>query len=53
MTEKKVELTETDIAVMLQIIDAGSERGAFKGNELLEIGLLRKKLVEYHEQIKK
>lgn len=31
----------THLKVMLEIIDAGAERGSFKGDELLYVGSLR------------
>jgi hypothetical protein len=33
-----------DLSMMVKIIDACTERGSFKGNELLVIGTLREKL---------
>lgn len=44
MTNKQEEgVSLQDIAVVVQIIDACSERGAFKGNELVTIGGIREK----------
>lgn len=37
-------ITLSDVALMVQIIDACSKRGAFEGNELVAIGQLRDKM---------
>lgn len=37
-------ITLQDITVMITIIDAGSQRGAWKGEELAAVGNLRNKL---------
>jgi hypothetical protein len=36
-----------DMVTMVNIIDACTERGAFKGNELVTIGTLREKLANF------
>jgi hypothetical protein len=36
-----------DFATMVNLIDICTERGAFKGNELLAVGSLREKLAEF------
>ena len=41
------QITIQDFAVMVQIIDAGAERGQFKGPELKVVGDLRDRLVEF------
>ena len=38
-----------DINLALQVIDVCSERGAFKGSELKDIGILRDKLYNFFE----
>lgn len=43
MTQKDTNVTLQDIATVVQIIDACSERGSFKGNELAVVGELREK----------
>jgi hypothetical protein len=48
MTEETtVQLSLNDFALVIKIIDACSERGAFKGNELATIGQLREKFVAF------
>ena len=37
----------SDIVTMVNIIDTCTERGAFKGNELIIIGTLREKLAHF------
>jgi len=55
--EVKVENTEVppivagDLVMMVKIIDAGSERGAWKGEELGTIGTLRTKLVQIVQSV--
>jgi len=39
------QVTAGDLALMVKIIDAGSERGAWKGEELGTIGAVRTKMV--------
>lgn len=36
-----------DMITMVNIIDACTERGAFKGNELVTVGTLREKLANF------
>lgn len=36
-----------DMVVMVNIIDACTERGSFKGNELMTVGTLREKLANF------
>ena len=38
-----------DINLALQVIDVCSERGAFKGSELKDIGILRNRLYDFIE----
>ena len=40
-------VTLNDMIMMVNIIDACSERGAFKGNELAPVGNLREKLATF------
>ena len=37
-------MTAGDLALMVQVIDAGSQRGAWRGEELATVGALRNKL---------
>ena len=46
MTEQP-QLLLNDFALVVNIIDACTERGAFKGNELAPIGQLREKFVAF------
>jgi hypothetical protein len=41
------QLSLNDFALVVNIIDACTERGAFKGNELTAIGQLREKFVAF------
>jgi len=41
---EKTSVTIGDIATMVNVIDAGSQRGAWKGEEMAVIGSLRNKL---------
>jgi hypothetical protein len=45
--EQQPQLTLNDFALVINIIDACTERGAFKGNELAAIGQLREKFVVF------
>lgn len=40
----QIEITANDLATMVRIIDAGSQRGTFRGEELAAVGVLRNKL---------
>lgn len=40
-------ITLNDMITMVNIIDACSERGSFKGNELVSVGTLREKLATF------
>lgn len=42
-----------ECTMMVNIIDICTERGAFKGNELMAVGTLREKLVVYISELKK
>lgn len=47
MSEQKqeaVQISLQDIATVVQVIDVVSRRGAFEGNEMAGIGMLRNKL---------
>lgn len=37
----------SDMITMVNVIDACTERGAFKGNELITVGTLREKLANF------
>jgi len=43
----------SDMALMVSIIDICSSRGAFKGEEMLEVGQLRSKLVAFVDHAQK
>lgn len=43
-TQEGSGVTAGDIALMVQVIDAGSQRGAWRGEELATVGALRNKL---------
>jgi hypothetical protein len=47
-TEPTISLN--DLAVMIQIIDLGSEKGLFKGPDLKPVGELREKIVAVIKQ---
>ncbi len=48
MTEQtSPQLSLSDFALAINIIDACTERGAFKGNEIAPIGQLREKFVAF------
>lgn len=48
MTEEtQPQLSLNDFAIVVNIIDVCTERGAFKGNELAPIGQLREKFVAF------
>lgn len=44
-------ITINDMATMIQIIDAGAERGLYKGAELKVVGDLRDRLVEFVKEV--
>ena len=44
MAAELPQITAGDLATMVRIIDASSQRGAFKGEELETVGALRNKL---------
>lgn len=53
MTEQTTPtITVTDVASMLQIIDAAATRGAFRGEELSAVGAVRDKASAFIEYIK-
>lgn len=43
-------ITLQDLTVIVSIIDVCSERGAFKGNELMVVGQLREKVSAFVKQ---
>jgi len=57
MTENTNETAQTapptlginDLSAMVQVIDVVSERGAFKGNELESVGVLRGRIIRFIE----
>jgi len=54
MTEEtKPGINLSDMALMMNVIDICSSRGAFKGEELMEVGQLRSKLAAFIEYAQK
>ena len=43
-TQEGSGVTAGDLALMVQVIDAGSQRGAWRGEELATVGALRNKI---------
>jgi len=41
------EINLNDLAVVLQVIDVCSKRGAFEGNELKDVGTLRERIAKF------
>lgn len=50
-TQEVLQVTAGDLALMVKIIDAGSERGAWKGEELGTIGSIRTKMVQIVQSV--
>lgn len=48
--QEPVQISLQDIATVVQMIDITSRRGAFEGNEMAGIGLLRNKLEMFLRQ---
>lgn len=48
--QQRVELTLNDFANVVKIIDMVSRRGAFGGEELADVGILRNKIVMFVNQ---
>lgn len=48
--QQKVQINLQDLATVVQMIDVTSRRGAFEGNELAGVGMLRNKLDAYIRQ---
>ena len=48
--QEKVQLSLQDIATVVQMIDVVSRRGAYAGNELAGIGMLRNKMEMFLQQ---
>ena len=44
MTEEKTQIGVGDLEAVIQIIDACSQRGAFKGDELASVGSVRNRI---------
>lgn len=40
-----------DLAMMVKIIDLGSEKGIFKGQDLKPVGDLRERMIEFVKQV--
>ena len=48
--EQAVQISLQDIATVVQMIDVVSRRGAFEGNEMAGLGMLRNKLEAFLRQ---
>ena len=48
--QQKIEITINDYKTMCGVIDIASQRGAFRANELADIGILHNRLIEYIKQ---
>lgn len=44
MTEENIQIGVADLEAVVQIIDACSQRGAFKGDELASVGSVRNRI---------
>lgn len=44
-------LNINDLAMMVKVIDLGSEKGIFKGADLKPVGDLRERIVEFVKQV--
>ena len=44
MTEENIQIGVADLEAVVQIIDACSQRGAFKGDELASVGNVRNRI---------
>ena len=51
MSDSPIELKVEDLSGVVYLIDLATERGAFRGNELLSVGTLREKYVVLVNQI--
>lgn len=49
-TQEPVQISLQDIATVVQVIDVVSRRGAFEGNEMAHMGMLRNKFAEFLRQ---
>lgn len=48
--QEKVQISLQDIATVVQLIDVVSRRGAFEGNEMAGVGILRNKMEMFLRQ---
>jgi glutamate synthase domain-containing protein 1 len=48
--EQQVQISLQDIATVVQMIDVVSRRGAFEGNEMAGVGMLRNKMEAFLRQ---
>lgn len=48
--QEKVQISLQDIATVVQMIDVVSRRGAFEGNEMAGVGILRNKMEMFLRQ---
>lgn len=49
--ETKPSIQLVDLANALRIIDAAAERGAFRGDELSQVGMVRDKIAAFLEAV--
>ncbi len=49
--EPKINITTSDIQSIVNLIDVASQRGVFKGSELLTVGSLYNKLTHFLKQL--
>ena len=49
MTDKKTQpqISINDLAVLIQIVDLGSEKGLFKGADLKAVGEVRERVIDF------
>ena len=47
MSEEQVQLQMADLAATIQIIDIATQRGAFRGEELSQVGGTRDRIVQF------
>ena len=53
MENNSPQITITDLDALKNIIDLGSQRGAFKPNEMVAVGTIYNKLTNFLEQVQK
>jgi len=53
MSEEQVGLNINDLQNMVSIVDVATQRGAFKANELTNVGLTYDKIVKFLDAVQK